>query len=300
MVFDLATFEPLHQCAVGDTGAVGDVKRRRLGSFSSCLGFVSVSLLLILASFSAHATQIPDEFKKTGITEKLGQMVPGNVKLVDETGKTVEMTHYFGLGRPVVLALVYYRCPNLCTFVLNGMLDTLKKVTMVPGKEFELVTLSIDPREKPELAAEKKSAYLMSYGKPDAAQGWHFLTGQESEIRRIADAVGFGYQYDAQSNQYGHSAAIFVLTPEGKISRYLYGIEYKPRDFKFSVLDASQGRVGTIVDRLVMYCFRYDPHSRGYSLVVSNVMKLGSLLMILGFGSYLLLFWRKQRGLQGN
>lgn len=249
---------------------------------------------------AAYAAQVPDEFKKTGITEKLGQSVPLETSLVDETGKPVKLTRYFNQGRPIVLALVYYRCPNLCTFVLNGILDTLKKLTIMPGKEFELITLSIDPREKSELAAEKKSAYLMSYGKPDAAQGWHFLTGQETEIRRIADAVGFGYQYDAQSNQYGHSAAIFVLTSEGKISRYLYGIEYKPRDFKLSVVEASQGRVGTVIDRLVMFCYRYDPHSRGYSLVVSQIMKLGSLLMILGLGSYLFLFWRKQRQLQGN
>lgn len=258
-------------------------------------------LALIVGAISpAGAAQVPSELKSAGITEKLGQMIPLDARFVDETGQSVQMTRYFNRGKPVVLALVYYRCPNLCTFVLNGLLDTLKKLTLLPGKEFELVTLSIDPREKPELAAEKKSAYLMSYGKPDAAQGWHFLTGQETEIRRIADAVGFGYQYDAQSNQYGHSAAIFVLTSEGKISRYLYGIEYKPRDFKLSVVEASQGRVGTIIDRLVMFCYRYDPHSRGYSLVVSQIMKLGALLTILGFGSYLFLFWRKQRGLQGN
>lgn len=251
----------------------------------------------VTSSFSVAAVAVPDQLKNTGITEKLGQKIPLDLQFTNELGESKKLSSFFEKadGKPVLLALVYYNCPNLCTFVLNGLVDTLKKTDWLPGRDFEILTLSINHKEKSDIAAQKKSAYLKEYGKPEAASGWHFLTGDEASIRSLADSVGFGFQYDARDGQYAHSAALMVLTPEGILSRYLYGIEYKPSDFRLALVEASKGKVGTVIDRLVLFCYRYDPNSRGYSLQIARTMKIASALMVLLVGIFLFVFWRKQR-----
>jgi protein SCO1/2 len=172
---------------------------------------------------------------------------------------------------------------------------SLKTFEWTPGQKFEIVTLSINPNEKSELAAKKKVAYLESYGRKEATSGWHFLTGDEVQIRKLAEQVGFGYRYEPKDNQYAHSAAIFALTPDGKISRYLYGIEFKNTDLRLTLLEASNGKIGTIVDRILLFCYRYDPQTRKYSIYLTKVMQTGCGLTLLVFGGYLSLFWRRER-----
>lgn len=231
-----------------------------------------------------------------GIQEHLGSAVSvESLDFRDETGKAVRLSEYFKEGRPVLLNLGYYGCPTLCSLVLNGLVKSLQGVDWVPGKQFELVSVSIDPTEGSELAAKKKAAYLESYGKPEAAVGWHFLTGAEAQIKKLAQEVGFGYEYDEKEGQYAHAAVLVVLTPDGKISRYLYGIEYLPKDFRLALLEASSGRIGTVIDRILLFCYRYDPVTRKYSVVLTRVMQTGGASTVVVFGAYLALFWRRQR-----
>jgi protein SCO1/2 len=251
---------------------------------------------LSVTTFS-FATEIPDELKGAGIIEKPGSSVLLNdLSFKDENGETVAFKKYFNQGgKPVILSLAYFECPNLCTFVLNGLTDALKGLDWVPGEKFEVVTVSIDPREKPALAKAKKGAYLASLGKPQAADGWHFLTGDEDSIRKLADSVGFGYKWIAEDKQYAHSAALFLLTPDGRISRTLYGIEYKPKDLKLALLEASGGKIGTVMDRFLLFCYRYNPKTHKYSVYLTQLMQAGGAGTVVFFGGYLAVFWRRQR-----
>lgn len=259
------------------------------------LGTVTVFFSMTSGS-SAWAQEVPKELQEVGIEEKLGVQVDiAQLHFQDETGREVPLATYFQSGRPVLLTLVYYECANLCNFLLNGLTDTLKKFPWTPGHEFEIVTVSINPKEKPPLGASKKASYVESYGRLGAAQGWHFLTGQEPDILKLADQVGFKYRYDPRDQQYAHSAAIFILTPEGKVSRYLYGIEYALKDLKMSLLEASSGKIGTVIDRFLLFCYRYDEKTRKYSLYLTKVMQAGSAGTMVIFGGYLAIFWRRQR-----
>jgi protein SCO1 len=254
------------------------------------------ALVALFVSPLSWSTEIPEELKGVGITEHLGDSVLGSdLSFRDETGAQVALSSYFNRGKPVVLVLAYYECPNLCTFVLNGLTDTLKGLEWLPGKQFEVVTLSINPRETPELARAKKAAYLSNLGKADAAAGWHFLTGDQAQIRKLSDMVGFGYKWMEQDKQYAHSAAIYALTPDGRISRYLYGIEYKPKDLKLALLEASNGKIGTVIDRLLLFCYRFDPKTHKYSLYATQLMRVGGAGTVVVFGGYLAVFWRRQR-----
>jgi protein SCO1/2 len=264
----------------------------------------SFAPLFVAATHSAFAVDIPEQLKGASITEHPGEslfMPSTGIKeatFKDESGQPVKLEQYFNHGKPVVIVLAYYECPNLCTFVLNGLVESMRGLSpegWVPGKQFEVVTLSINPKEGPELAARKKAAYLATYGKPEAAAGWHFLTGDEAGIRKVADAIGFGYKWDPEEKQYAHSAAIFAITPDGRISRTLYGIEYKPRDLKLALLEASDGKIGTVVDRFLLFCYRYDPKTRKYSVYLTQVMQAGGAGTVLVFGGYLAVFWRRQR-----
>lgn len=236
-----------------------------------------------------------------GIQDKTGTRLPlEDLRFVNETGVAVQLKDYFGKGRPVLLNLVYYDCPHLCTLVLNGLLKTLNQAEWTVGNEFEIVSLSIDPREGPQLASQKKVAYLSQYLRtktnPTAAdqaqKGWHFLTGTEDQIRKLASAVGFNYKYDPVQKQYAHGAGIFLLTPEGKLSRTLYGIDFSSRDFRLGLLEASNGKIGSVVDRVMMFCYQYDPNSRSYSVFVRRILQVSSaffvLLMALILGSVFL------------
>ena len=244
----------------------------------------------------AFATGVPQPLVNAGITEHLGDSVLINdLSFRDETGKAVALSSYFNQGRPVVMVMAYYGCPNLCTFVLNGLVESLKGLSWVPGNQFEVITVSIDPTETPELAAKKKKAYLTSLAKPEAAAGWHFLTGAEPQIRKLANAIGFGYQWDAEEKQFAHSAAIYTLTPDGRISRYLYGIEFRSSDLKLSLLEASNGKIGTVIERFLLFCYRYDPKTRKYSVYLTKVMQVATAATIALVGSYLGVFWYRQR-----
>ncbi len=260
---------------------------------------VALSLVL-LAGLStvevARAQDIPDELKGVGIVEHLGSSVLlDDLSFKDELGQTVALSSFFKHGKPVILVLAYYECPNLCTFVLNGLLESLKQMDWSVSQKFDIVTVSIDPRETPALALKKKTAYLKNYGRLGADQGWHFLTGQESQIKKLADSVGYGYRWDAEQQQFAHGAALFALTPDGRISRYLYGIEYRVQDLKLALLEASNGKIGSVIERLLLFCYRYDPKTRKYSIYLTKLMQASGACTVLVFGSYLFLFWRRQR-----
>lgn len=260
-----------------------------------------VGALLIALSFcsTAFAQDIPKELQDVGIVEKLGQSVSVHeLSFADEDGKPVQLGEYFKKGHPVLLNVGYYGCATLCSFVLNGLLESLKKTPWVPGKQFELVSVTIDPDDQPALAKKKKANYIADYGRPEAAEGWHFLTvlpGREDQVRKLADQVGFRYKYDEQQKQYAHGAALFVLTPEGKISRYLYGIQYPEKDLRLALVEASNGKIGTVIDRILLFCYRYDPLTRKYSLYLSRLMQAGGAGTVFFFGAYLAVFWRRER-----
>ncbi len=250
----------------------------------------------LLSNRLVGSAPVPDELKDIGVVEHLGSSVPiSELKFKDETGKEVVLSDYFKSGHPILLTLIYYECPNLCNFMLNGLVTSLKKLDWTVGEKFEIVSVSIDPKETPDLAQRKKEAYLRAYGRAEGVSSWHFLTGSEEQIKKLASAVGFGYRYVPEEKHYAHSAVIPVLTPEGKISRYLYGIEFRESDLRLALLEASNGKIGTVVDRLLLFCYRYDPKTRKYSVYLTNLMQAGSGLTVLLFGSYLMLFWRRQR-----
>jgi protein SCO1/2 len=230
-----------------------------------------------------------------GIEEHLDRSIPLDLAFVDETGRDISLRDYFGRGRPVVLTLNYYSCPMLCTLILNGLVDALREIDLTPGKEFELVTLSFNPTETPTLARLKKQNYLSSYGRPEAAPGWHFLVGREDQIRALTDAVGFHYKWNAEQKQYVHQAAIFVLTPDGKLSRYLYGVMFEPRTLKLSILEAGKGKIGSALDAIVLYCFHYDASAGKYSVAAARIMRLGGVLTVIGLGAVLSTLWLRDR-----
>lgn len=236
----------------------------------------------------------PDLLKDVGIDQKLGQQVPLDLAFRDETGKAVQLSQYFG-QRPVILSLVYFNCPMLCTQVLNGQEAAMKGLAMDAGNQFEAVTVSIDPSDRPVLASVKKQMYVGMYGRADAAQGWHFLTGDEAQIKQLADAVGFRYAYDPDSKQFAHASVIMVLTPDGKISKYFYGIQYSPRDLRLGLVEASARKIGTPVDSILLFCYHYDPHTGKYGLLISRLIQAGGLLTVLAIGAMMLVFFRRER-----
>ncbi len=249
---------------------------------------------------SAHAedfpTQLPDALKEIAITEHLSQQIDINAfNFKDEEGKPFVFSQLFKAGLPVLFAFHYNRCNNICDYLLKGMIKGLKELDWSPGKQFTLATLSIDPTDTPEQTQARKAALLAEYSRDEAKEGWHFLTGEATETKKLALQLGYGYKYDPEEEQYGHSAVIFVLTPEGKISRYLYGIEFRTQDLRMSLLEASKGKIGTVVDRFLLFCFRYDPFARKYSVYLSRLMQLGCGVTFLLFGGYLGYYWLIQK-----
>ena len=250
---------------------------------------------------AASAPLAPDSVvKNAAIDQKLDSQVPLDLTFRDEHGATVTLGQYFTSGRPVVLSLVYYRCPGLCTMTLNGMTKAFKPLQFSAGKEFEVVTVSIDPHETPQLAADKKAEYVKQYGRAGAENAWHFLTGDESMIRRLADAVGFRYVYDETTNQFAHSAGIMVLTPAGRVARYFYGLEYSARDLRWALVEASQGRIGTVSDTLNLLCYAYDPSSGKYGVPIMRAVRGGAILTMLTLGSFVYFMLRRERRAAGG
>jgi protein SCO1/2 len=236
----------------------------------------------------------PAPLREVAIEQRLDAQVPLDLAFRDERGRDVTLGDYFG-RRPVVLSLVYYECPMLCTLTLNGLVRALKVLAFDVGRELEVVTVSFDPRETPALAAAKKETYLREYGRPGAAAGWHFLTGENEAIARLTEAVGFRYAWVPEEGQYAHAAAIVVLTPDGRIARYFYGVEYAPRDLRLGLVEAAAGRIGTAVDQLLLYCYRYDPTTGKYGAIAINLVRAGGVATVLALGGFVLVMWRRER-----
>jgi len=239
-------------------------------------------------------SQKPEIFKQVGIDQKIGQQLPLDLTFKDEGGREVRLGQFFN-GKPVVMALAYYDCPMLCTQVLNGMTAALNVVELNVGPDFEVVVVSIDPKDNFRLAANKKQAYVDKYGRPGSAAGFHFLTGQESSIKPLADALGFRYVYDANIKQYAHGAALYVTTPKGVVSRYLLGIDFAPRDLRLALVEASNNVLGTVRDKILLYCYHYDPTTGRYGAATLNAIRVGFIATVAAFLTFLFVSLRRER-----
>lgn len=234
----------------------------------------------------------PAGLENVGINQRLEQQIPLNLSFRDETGKTVQLGDYIG-KKPVILNFVYYRCPMLCPELLIGLESSLKVLKFNIGKEFDVVTVSFDPNDTPQLAAAKKADILKRYKRPGSENGWHFLTGSAQSITTLTEAAGFHYQFDKKTGQFAHATAIMVLTPEGKISQYFYGVDFSPKDLRLSLIQASDNKIGTVADAVLLYCFHYDPATGKYSVLIGRVIQLGGGLTVLLLGGMLLLLFKR-------
>jgi protein SCO1/2 len=241
----------------------------------------------------------PPGLEHVGIEQRLNEQVPLDLEFRDETGRTVKLGDYFHTGRPVILNLVYYQCPMLCGEVLQGLTAAVKVIKFMPGKEFEIVTVSIDPRETPELASAKKQTFLAQLDRPGAEKGWHFLVGQKPRIDALANAIGWEYQYDPATDQFAHAAGIVLVTPKGKIAQYYYGVEYSARDMRLGMVEASQNKIGTLADQVLLYCYHYDPRTGKYGAIVTNMVRLGGVATVVILGGFLVIMFRHDRKEQG-
>jgi protein SCO1/2 len=240
---------------------------------------------------SPPANTRPPRLENVGIEQHLDAQVPADLVFLDDAGKTVRLGDYFG-RRPLILNLVYYNCTMLCGEALAGLSSAMRLVKFDVGNEFDVVTVSFDPRETPEMAAAKKKDYVARYGRANAAAGWHFLSGKADSINALTKVVGFQYQYDAKTNQYAHATAIMVLTPQGRISRYFYGVDFPPKDLRMGLVEASQGKIGNAVDAVLLYCYHYNPETGKYGAMVANILRLAAAATILIVGMFLFILWR--------
>jgi protein SCO1/2 len=240
------------------------------------------------------ASAVPAPLREIGFDQNLNEFVPLDTTFRDEAGRTVRLGDYFG-RRPVVLVFAYYDCPMLCTLVINGLSSALNVLSLSAGNEFEIVTVSFDPRDTPATATAKKAIYLDRYKRPGAADGWHFLTGDQPSIDRLTKAAGFRYVWDKDTRQFAHPTGVIVLTPDGRLARYLFGIEYGPRDLRFALVEASAGKVGSAVDSLLLYCYHYDPMTGRYGLAIMKAMRLAGAATVLALGSFIVLMVRRER-----
>lgn len=240
---------------------------------------------------SAKPTSVAD----VGIDQKLGTAVPGDLTFTDDAGKVVKLSDYYKLNRPILFTLVYYGCPRLCTTVLNEMNKAITPMSLNPGSDYEIVVVSFDPRETSALSSKKKAEYTRSFKRPNTNHGWHFLTGDEANIKALTRAVGFRYAWDDKHQQYIHAGGVMVLTPDGRTSKYFYGVEYVPRDIKLGLMEAGNGKIGSPADQVLLYCFQYDPHSGKYTLAVLNMVKVGGLMTILAVGAFVVVSLRRDR-----
>ena len=251
------------------------------------------ALTLSAASIHAQQTGPPPILRQASITQRLNEPIPPGIVFRDENGKAVHLGDYFG-NKPIVLSLVYFDCPSLCTEVLNGELRTMKAITLDLGKDFEALTVSFEPKDTPELARAKRDVYAGQYGRPGGREGWHFLTGDQPSIDALTEAAGFHYAYDFASRQYAHAAAILVLTPDGRIARYFYGVQYPGRDVRLGLVEASEGKIGTPTDHALLYCYQYDPATGRYGLIVMNVVRAAGAVTVLVLGIFLFIMFRRE------
>ena len=272
------------------------------------LATLFVAILMSLHAFgqgmtqgilSPHANVRPPGLKNVGIEQHLDEKIPPDLTFRDETGKSVRLGDYFG-KKPVILNLVYYQCPMLCGEVLSGLESALRVLKFDVGKEFDVLTVSFDPRETPDMATKKKAEFLKRYGRPGAAAGWHFLTGPQESIDALTKAAGFQYQYDPKTGQFAHATAIAILTPEGKIAQYYYGVEYAPKDLRLGLIQASENRIGTLADQVLLYCYHYDPTTGKYGAIIARVLQLSGLATVLLLGVLMTVLIRYGRGPDGH
>lgn len=268
--------------------------RRFVGRNLSCALPIALLMTAPLFAQGLPAADMPAQLRDVGFDQHLDQMLPLDVEFTDEHGRTVRIGDYFG-KRPVVLSFVYYGCPMLCLQSLSSLAATLGVVSENPGDDFEVVSISIDPRETPSLALEKKAHYVERSGKPSIAQGWHFLTGTEADILRLTKAAGFRYAWDASAQQYSHPAGIVVATPHGRVSRYLFGIDYGPRDLRLALLDASEGKIGSPLERALLYCYHYDLATGRYSLAIMRIVQVAGAATALSLGMMIVIWTRRER-----
>jgi protein SCO1/2 len=240
--------------------------------------------------------QLPSVLQKVGVTQRLNQQLPLDAQFVDDTGKAVKLGDYFG-KKPALLTLVYFNCPMLCSEELDGVAGALEMVHLTPGKDFDVVIVSIDPTDAPAAAAAKKAYYLKRYGHPETAAGWHFLTGQKPAIDAVTDATGFGYVRvpgpDGKLTQYAHASSLEVVTPEGKLAQYYLGVEYSPKDVTLGLIEASGNKIGSPVANILTYCYHYDPQTNKHSLIVARVVQLGGMVTLAGLGGFMFVMFRK-------
>lgn len=241
----------------------------------------------------------PTPLKNVTIEQRLNAQIPLDTTFRDENGRTVQLSSYFG-KRPVVLALVYYQCPMLCTQILNGIVRAARVMTLQPGKDYDVVAISFDAREGPSDASAKKAVYMREANQPQAPAAWHFLTGDVDNIKRVTDAVGFRYVWDAHTAQFAHASAVYVLTPQGKISKYFYGVDYSARDLRFGLIEASNNKIGTPVDQILLFCYHFDPHSAKYTPVALGVLRLAGAATLFMLGGFVVIMLRRESRQKGG
>lgn len=256
------------------------------------------TIILITAfTFSVLSQVVQEstpELEGIDVIERLGDQIPLDIEFTNDKGDLITLDKYFNNGKPVILVMAYYECPMLCTFVLNGLTDVASQLSFTPGNEYQIVTISIDPKETARLARVKKETHIEALNKNGAEKGWDFLVGKEESSIRLSDALGFKYYYDEERDEYAHPAVVFVLTEEGVISRYLFGINYPEKDLRFALMEASTGNIGDVFDKFLLYCFHYDPEEKAYVLFAGNVMKIGGVLTVLFLGIVLITLWRRE------
>jgi protein SCO1 len=270
------------------------------GFYNSIVAAFAVAVLGATALGQSMTNGImapPSNVRPVGLTDvdivqHLDQQIPANLIFRDETGKQVRLGDYFG-KKPMILNLVYYRCPMLCSEVMAGLSGSLKALKFDVGKEFDVITVSFDPKDTPEAATAKKADYIKRYRRPGAAGGWHFLTGPQESIAALTKAVGFGYQYDPKSGQFSHATAIMILTPQGKLAQYYYGVEYPPKDLRLGLIQASQNKIGTLADQVLLYCYHYDPTTGKYGAIISRIIQLSGGATVLSLGLFLIILFRR-------
>ncbi len=263
------------------------------------LCLLSVAAFPAPAQTQTTASELPVQLEDVGIDQRLGETIPADIALRDEQGNDVLLGDYFG-DKPVILSLVYYECPMLCSLQSQGLLRSARALAFDAGRDYRIVTVSLDPGETPDLAAGQKSDYLERYGREDAEDGWAFLTGDAASITRLTDAVGYRVRYEPETDLYSHASAVMVVTPERQLSRYFYGIDYPPRDLRLALVEASEGRVGSLIDQVLLYCFHYDPAQGRYSLTILNVVRFMGILTVLGIVGFMAVMLRRERrGLLG-
>lgn len=272
-------------------GSSKSVQSVRQGSALS----YAVVMLATSGALLAQPYGRPPALKHIGIEQKLNAQVPMNLTFTDEHNEPVRLGQYFAANRPVVLSLVYYQCPMLCNMVLNGELSSLKHVGLKLGEDYEVVTVSFDPKETPQLALTKKAIYIEKFGRFGKDTGWHFLTGSEPQIRALADAVGFRYQWDDVTKQWAHASGIMILTPEGKVSRYFYGINYPHQDMRLGLVEASANKIGSPVDQILLFCYHYDPTTGKYGFAILNTLRAAGTATALGLGIFVFTMIRREK-----